>query len=148
MSIQTFRDVIFRGICRFLLLQISILPLHFFHFTVNLLSPDLFLSQNLLLLFFFTVCLLLISAVYTFLGAFGKPHLFSILPILTSLLFLISHPSTLYVQQMYSVKISIFQVWLEAGLQVFYSLGPAWGGLITMSSYNKFDNNCLRYYAL
>ncbi|XP_063419411.1 sodium- and chloride-dependent betaine transporter-like [Mytilus trossulus] len=36
------------------------------------------------------------------------------------------------------------QVWLEAGLQVFYSLGPAWGGLITMSSYNKFDNNCLR----
>ncbi|XP_033755570.1 sodium- and chloride-dependent GABA transporter 1-like [Pecten maximus] len=37
-----------------------------------------------------------------------------------------------------------FQVWLEAGIQVFYSLGPAWGGLITMSSYNKFTNNCLR----
>ncbi|KAL5022153.1 hypothetical protein ScPMuIL_001308 [Solemya velum] len=37
-----------------------------------------------------------------------------------------------------------FQVWLEAGIQVFYSLGPAWGGLITMASYNKFDNNCLR----
>ncbi|KAJ8317812.1 hypothetical protein KUTeg_004636, partial [Tegillarca granosa] len=29
------------------------------------------------------------------------------------------------------------QVWLEAALQVFYSLGPCWGGLITMSSYNK-----------
>lgn len=36
------------------------------------------------------------------------------------------------------------QVWLEAGVQVFYSLGPAWGGLITMASYNKFDNNCLK----
>ncbi|KAJ8311866.1 hypothetical protein KUTeg_010580 [Tegillarca granosa] len=37
------------------------------------------------------------------------------------------------------------QVWLEAALQVFYSLGPCWGGLITMSSYLKFSNNCLRY---
>ncbi|KAJ8320408.1 hypothetical protein KUTeg_001995, partial [Tegillarca granosa] len=36
------------------------------------------------------------------------------------------------------------QVWLEAALQVFYSLGPCWGGLITMSSYTKFNNNCLR----
>ncbi|KAJ8311867.1 hypothetical protein KUTeg_010581 [Tegillarca granosa] len=36
------------------------------------------------------------------------------------------------------------QVWLEAVLQVFYSLGPCWGGLITMSSYTKFTNNCLR----
>ncbi|KAJ8316547.1 hypothetical protein KUTeg_005904 [Tegillarca granosa] len=36
------------------------------------------------------------------------------------------------------------QVWLEAALQVFYSLGPCWGGLITMSSYLKFSNNCLR----
>ncbi|XP_048765777.2 sodium- and chloride-dependent glycine transporter 1-like isoform X2 [Ostrea edulis] len=41
-------------------------------------------------------------------------------------------------------RLSDFQVWLEAGIQVFYSLGPAWGGLITMSSYNKFNNNCLR----
>ncbi|XP_070201024.1 sodium- and chloride-dependent glycine transporter 2-like [Littorina saxatilis] len=36
------------------------------------------------------------------------------------------------------------QVWVEAVLQVFYSLGPAWGGIPTMSSYNKFNNNCLR----
>ncbi|KAK7115296.1 hypothetical protein V1264_001192 [Littorina saxatilis] len=36
------------------------------------------------------------------------------------------------------------QVWIEAGVQVFYSLGPAWGTLITMSSHNKFSNNCLR----
>ncbi|VDM18904.1 unnamed protein product [Hydatigera taeniaeformis] len=34
-------------------------------------------------------------------------------------------------QQLKSVK-----VWLAA-VQVFYSLGPAWGGLITMSSYNQ-----------
>ncbi|ELT92641.1 hypothetical protein CAPTEDRAFT_140091, partial [Capitella teleta] len=37
-----------------------------------------------------------------------------------------------------------FKVWGEACLQIFYSLGPAWGGLITMASYNKFNNNCLR----
>nr|WLN44343.1 AAT2 [Sinonovacula rivularis] len=36
------------------------------------------------------------------------------------------------------------QVWLQAAVQVFYSLGPAWGGLITMASYNKFNNNVLR----
>ncbi|XP_046360333.1 sodium- and chloride-dependent glycine transporter 1-like [Haliotis rufescens] len=36
------------------------------------------------------------------------------------------------------------QVWIEAGSQVFYSLGPAWGLLIVMSSHNKFTNNCLR----
>lgn len=36
------------------------------------------------------------------------------------------------------------QVWMQAAVQVFYSLGPAWGGLITMASYNKFNNNCLR----
>nr|KAG5708015.1 hypothetical protein BaRGS_025153 [Batillaria attramentaria] len=35
-------------------------------------------------------------------------------------------------------------VWVEAALQVFYSLGPAWGGIVTMASYNKFHNNCLR----
>ncbi|CAH1773216.1 unnamed protein product [Owenia fusiformis] len=37
-----------------------------------------------------------------------------------------------------------YKVWVEACLQIFYSLGPAWGGLITMSSYNKFHNNVYR----
>ncbi|XP_060066189.1 sodium- and chloride-dependent glycine transporter 1-like [Ylistrum balloti] len=37
-----------------------------------------------------------------------------------------------------------FQVWLEAALQVFYSLGPTWGGIITLASFHKFHGNCLR----
>ncbi|XP_060073836.1 sodium- and chloride-dependent betaine transporter-like [Ylistrum balloti] len=37
-----------------------------------------------------------------------------------------------------------FQVWLEAALQVFYSLGPIWGGVVTMASYQKFHGNLLR----
>ena len=41
-------------------------------------------------------------------------------------------------------KLLEFRVWTEANLQIFYSLGPAWGGIITMASYNKFHNNCYR----
>ncbi len=44
--------------------------------------------------------------------------------------------------------VTLSQVWGEASLQIFYSLGPAWGGIITMASYNKFHNNCLRQAAL
>jgi len=35
-------------------------------------------------------------------------------------------------------------VWADAAIQIFYSLGPCMGTLITMSSYNKFNNNCLK----
>uniref|UniRef100_A0A8D3BGM8 Transporter n=1 Tax=Scophthalmus maximus TaxID=52904 RepID=A0A8D3BGM8_SCOMX len=34
--------------------------------------------------------------------------------------------------------------WLDAGAQVFYSFGLAWGGLISFSSYNPVHNNCLQ----
>ncbi|XP_067652266.1 sodium- and chloride-dependent glycine transporter 2-like [Haliotis asinina] len=36
------------------------------------------------------------------------------------------------------------QVWLEALVQVFYSVGPAWGALIVMASHNPFHSNVIR----
>ncbi|XP_076468163.1 sodium-dependent proline transporter-like [Babylonia areolata] len=35
-------------------------------------------------------------------------------------------------------------VWREAATQIFYSLGPAFGTLITMASFNPFRHNCYR----
>jgi solute carrier family 6 amino acid transporter-like protein 5/7/9/14 len=36
------------------------------------------------------------------------------------------------------------KVWYSAGTQIFYSLGISFGGLETMASYNKFNNNIYR----
>ncbi|XP_041373553.1 sodium-dependent proline transporter-like [Gigantopelta aegis] len=40
-------------------------------------------------------------------------------------------------------KLGSIQVWGDAAVQVFFSLSPCWGGLITLASFNKFHNNCL-----
>ncbi|OAF69062.1 hypothetical protein A3Q56_03189 [Intoshia linei] len=36
------------------------------------------------------------------------------------------------------------RVWGDAAVQIFFSLSPCWGGLITLATYNKVHNNCLR----
>ncbi|KAL4240391.1 hypothetical protein ACF0H5_001181 [Mactra antiquata] len=40
-------------------------------------------------------------------------------------------------------KLASPQVWLEAAIQVFYSLGPTYGGVITMASHNKFHQKSI-----
>ncbi|CAG2201373.1 GLYT [Mytilus edulis] len=41
-------------------------------------------------------------------------------------------------------EITADKVWAEAALQIFFSTGVGWGGLLTFASYNKFHDNVYR----
>ncbi|MCL4138547.1 UNVERIFIED_CONTAM: hypothetical protein GTU68_009147 [Idotea baltica] len=49
-----------------------------------------------------------------------------------------------YILKPNMTKLMEVQVWNDAATQIFYSAGTAFGGLITLASYNKFQNNCMR----
>lgn len=45
----------------------------------------------------------------------------------------------------WNIPSQILKVWNDAASQIFYSLGIGIGGVLSMASYNKFDNNVIRW---
>ena len=41
-------------------------------------------------------------------------------------------------------KLLDINVWFDAALQIFFTMSTSYGGLITLASYNKFNQNTLR----
>ncbi|KAJ8952516.1 hypothetical protein NQ318_003312 [Aromia moschata] len=38
-------------------------------------------------------------------------------------------------------QLTNLKMWADAAIQIFYSLGPGWGGIVNMASFNDFKNN-------
>ncbi|XP_063875980.1 sodium- and chloride-dependent glycine transporter 2-like isoform X8 [Scylla paramamosain] len=49
-----------------------------------------------------------------------------------------------YILKPNMTRLTEVEVWCEAAVQIFFSTGICFGSLITLSSYNKFTNNCMR----
>ena len=37
-------------------------------------------------------------------------------------------------------------IWFDAAVQIFFTMSTSYGGLITLASYNKFNQNTLRHF--
>jgi len=42
-------------------------------------------------------------------------------------------------------KLMDVNVWFDAAVLIFFTMSTSYGGLITLASYNKFNQNTLRY---